>query len=94
MPAPTKTKEELYKELKKHLNYLSSEDLVFLDKVYDFAIASHGNQVRKTGETYICHPLRAALELAILKMDLPTIAAGILHDTIEDTDITEDTLKK
>jgi GTP pyrophosphokinase len=94
MPAPTKTKEELYKELKKHLIYLSSEDLVFLDKVYDFAITSHGNQIRKTGEAYICHPLRATLELANLKMDLPTIAAGILHDTIEDTDITEDALKK
>lgn len=94
MSAPTKTKEELYKELKKRLNYLANEDLDFLDKVYDFTVVSHGDQMRKTGEAYICHPLRVALELASLKMDLPTIAAGILHDTIEDTEATEEMLKK
>jgi len=93
MPAPTKTKEELYKELIKHLNYLTKEDLDFLGGVYSFAVAAHGNQVRKTGEAYICHPLRTALELTLLKMDMPTIAAGILHDTIEDTGTTEETLK-
>ncbi len=94
MPAPTKIKEDLYKELKKHLDYLTSEDLAFLDKVYDFAVASHDEQVRKTGEAYICHPLRVALELVNLKMDMPTIAASILHDTIEDTEVTEEILKK
>jgi guanosine-3',5'-bis(diphosphate) 3'-pyrophosphohydrolase len=94
MPAPIKTKETLYKELKKLLNYLAEEDLVFLDKVYNFAVDSHANQERKTGESYICHPLRTALELAILKMDTATIASSILHDTIEDTDVTEDTIRK
>ncbi|MFZ2414845.1 MAG: RelA/SpoT family protein [Minisyncoccia bacterium] len=94
MPASIKTKDSLYKDLKKNLNYLAEEDLVFLDKVYNFAVDSHVNQERKTGEAYICHPLRTALELANLKMDTATIASAILHDTIEDTDVTEDILRK
>lgn len=94
MPAPIKTKEELYKDLIKHLDYLPQEDLDFLGGVYNFAVSAHANQTRKTGEAYICHPLRTALELTTLKMDMPTIAAGLLHDTIEDTDTDEEMLKK
>lgn len=94
MPTPIKNKDSLYKELRKNLDYLAKEDLAFLDKVYDFAVIAHGEQLRKTGEAYICHPLRTALELANLKMDTATIASGILHDTMEDTDVTEDILKK
>jgi len=94
MPAPTKTKEELYKDLVKHLNYLTKEDLDFLSRVYNFVVEAHGSQVRKTGEAYICHSLRTALELTTLKMDMPTIGASLLHDTVEDTGITEEALKK
>ena len=62
-----------------------------VDKVreaYDYADAHHEGQKRNSGEDYIVHPFNVALILAEMNMDVPTIIAGLLHDTIEDTEVT------
>ena len=78
-------------------NDLSSkfiEDKDLLEKAYNFASDGHMNQKRASGEPYITHPLHVALYLSDLSMDLETIIAAILHDLIEDTDITYKNIKK
>ena len=78
-------------------NDLSSkfiEDKDLLEKAYNFASVGHMNQKRASGEPYITHPLQVALYLSDLSMDLETIIAAILHDLIEDTDITYKNIKK
>ncbi|MFH1412688.1 MAG: RelA/SpoT family protein [bacterium] len=65
-----------------------------LYSAYDFAVQAHGQQKRKTGELYIQHPLHTAFILAQMKADLPTIAAGILHDVPEDTDVKIEEIEK
>ncbi len=78
-------------------NDLSSkfiEDKDLLEKAYNYASNGHMNQKRASGEPYITHPLQVALYLSDLSMDLETIIAAILHDLIEDTDITYKNIKK
>ena len=78
-------------------NDLSSkfiEDKDLLEKAYNYASDGHMNQKRASGEPYITHPLQVALYLSDLSMDLETIIAAILHDLIEDTDITYKNIKK
>lgn len=61
---------------------------------YEYAKEKHKNQVRKSGDPYIVHLLHVALTLSDLKVDPQTIAAGLLHDTIEDCDVDEDAFKE
>lgn len=64
-----------------------------VDKVrraYSYASYLHGNQTRKSGEAYIIHPLNVAYTLALLRADVDTIVAGLLHDTLEDTDASKE----
>lgn len=68
--------------------YHPSKDFSIIEKAYETALLAHGDQFRRSGEPYIIHPLQVALILAELEMDKETIAAGILHDIIEDTDFT------
>ena len=72
--------------------FIDNKDL--LEKAYNFASDGHMNQKRASGEPYITHPLQVALYLSDLSMDLETIIAAILHDLIEDTDITYKNIKK
>ena len=74
--------------------YLSSDEIRQLKHAYDFASKSHKGQVRKTGEAFINHPIQVALILAELHMDVDTITAAILHDTVEDTGMTLDVVEK
>jgi GTP pyrophosphokinase len=60
------------------------EEIARVVDAYEFALDAHHGQVRKTGESYINHPLEAALILADLRLDIATIQAALLHDTIED----------
>ncbi len=69
-------------------------DLDLLNLAYEFAAQAHGNQKRKTGEPYIQHSLHTAFTLALIKADLNTVIAGILHDVPEDTEVTLDDIKK
>lgn len=69
-------------------------DIPRLRKAYDFGLKSHGNQLRKDGTAFINHPLEVSILLAQLEMDEDTIIAGILHDVVEDTDVTSEQVKK
>ncbi len=78
------------KEIEKILqnkNY-SAADRLLVDKAYSMAESAHTGQKRFSGENYIVHPLMVAAILAELGMDATTISAGLLHDTLEDTDLT------
>ena len=68
--------------------------LPLIRKAYSFAYAKHQNQTRESGEPYINHPLAVAMILANLHADTNTICAGILHDTIEDTDTSKEEITR
>ena len=68
----------------------SAGDLSAIDKAYNFAKKSHGDQKRKSGEPYIIHPIHTALILADLELDKESIMAGLLHDVMEDTKVTRE----
>ncbi len=85
--------EELYNDLIERVRkYHPSDDISMIEKAYRIAYDAHKDQIRKSGEPYIIHPLCVAIILADLEMDKETIAAGLLHDVVEDTAITFDDL--
>ncbi len=84
---------ELEKLISKFLSY-SSADTTIIELAYDFARKAHGEQKRVSGELYFSHVYEVAWLLCDLKMDLVTIAAGLLHDVLEDTSVSSDELKK
>src|ERR1700722_19840865 len=65
----------------------SPEDIAFVRRAYDFAYKAHDGQYRKSEEPYIIHPIEVATALAELNGDTQTIAAGLLHDVLEDCDV-------
>jgi GTP pyrophosphokinase len=69
-------------------------DLKLIKRAYDFAKEKHGDQLRKSGEPYIIHPVQVAYILAELELDDATICAALLHDVAEDTDVTINDLAK
>lgn len=76
-------------ELLAHAQPHYDEDQVLeLDHAADFATEKHKGQKRKSGEDYIIHPLSVADTLIEWGMDIDTVLAGVLHDTVEDTDAT------
>ena len=83
------TIEEVISNTKKN-NRKSDSKLI--RKVYEYAKAHHGDQLRKSGEPYIIHPVQVAYILSTLGLDDSTICAALLHDTVEDTDITKQDL--
>lgn len=75
--------------------YITDEkDLKKLSKAYMFAYEKHFGQKRLSGEEYIIHPLNVAFILASINADVSTLCAALLHDTIEDCDVTEEELKE
>lgn len=74
--------------------YNPNYDMDVISKAYDVAEEMHRNQLRKSGEEYLIHPLAVAVILAELGMDSETIAAGLLHDVIEDTSYTVEDMTK
>src|SRR5438270_3407195 len=64
------------------------DDLSIIKNAYDFSLKHHEGQTRASGEPYLVHPLEVALVLADMKMDPISIAAGLLHDSVEDTSVT------
>ena len=69
-------------------------DLKKIRKAYDFAKEKHGDQLRRSGEPYIIHPVQVAYTLAELGLDESTISAALLHDVVEDTEVTREELAK
>jgi GTP diphosphokinase / guanosine-3',5'-bis(diphosphate) 3'-diphosphatase len=67
--------------------YLNEEHVEMVQKAYEFAQNAHREQFRKSGEPYIIHPIQVAGILADLEMDPATVAAGFLHDVVEDTHV-------
>ncbi len=82
---------ELIDQIKSYNRFLNSESL---SKAYNFALEAHQNQRRDEGVPYIIHPVAVAKILTELKLDSATITTGLLHDTIEDTNVTYETVKK
>ncbi len=73
--------------------YHPNTDVSMLEKAYKLAFDAHQGQKRKSGEDYIIHPLCTALILADLELDKETIVSGLLHDVVEDTEVTLDTIE-
>jgi GTP diphosphokinase / guanosine-3',5'-bis(diphosphate) 3'-diphosphatase len=82
--------EELINKVKSYNKFLNPEKL---NKAYNFAVKAHENQKRDSGDPYSNHPIAVANILTELKLDSATIATGLLHDTIEDTHATYETIK-
>lgn len=90
LPADTETS-ALTLRLKQ---YLKQHDIEVIWHGYRFAYQAHDGVVRKTGEPYITHPVSVACILADLHLDVPTILAALLHDVVEDTDITTEEIRE
>lgn len=70
------------------------DDLTIVKKAYDYSLKHHDGQTRASGEPYLVHPLEVALVLAEMKMDPIAVAAGLLHDSVEDTSVTIADIRK
>ena len=81
---------ELINKIKNYNKFLNPEKL---DKAYNFAVKAHKSQKRASGDPYSVHPIEVANILTELKLDSATITTGLLHDTIEDTFATYETIK-
>ncbi len=88
---PAKTLEDLFDKIRA---YFPQADLKVVEKAYFFSEKAHEGQFRRSGEPYISHPLSVAGILADLHLDLDTIITAILHDTVEDTPVTLDDVRR
>ena len=80
--------------LEKASTYLKENDLKRIKDAYDFADQAHFGQVRKSGEPYILHPLAVAEILVNMEMDVTSIIAALLHDVVEDTTVSLETVRE
>jgi GTP pyrophosphokinase len=76
------------------LSYYPNADVGLIEKAYVYSAKVHQGQIRLSGEPYLSHPLEAAFILSQMKMDVVCIAAGLLHDTIEDTNAQLDEIRR
>src|SRR3954447_24624367 len=74
--------------------YHPAADLDLVQRCYAFAAKAHDGQLRRSGDPYVIHPLGVASTIAELKLDVPSICAGLLHDCVEDTSATTDEITK
>jgi GTP pyrophosphokinase len=84
----------MWTKLKKKLSYLPKKDIVFIKEAFKFARTAHTGQKRESGEDYFVHPAKVAQYLAAYKFPKEVIAAGLLHDVLEDTSVSYDLLTK
>ena len=82
--------ESYWDELLPSVSYLGSSQAAKVYHALEIAYAAHRGQWRKSGEPFIIHPVQVSYLLACLKMDAETVMAGLLHDTVEDTELTFD----
>ena len=81
------TREEHYASMMQAITrYAPSADLEVIQRAYEYADEKHKNQLRKSGELYIIHPLAVAEIVAEIGLDTDAITAALLHDCLEDTD--------
>lgn len=88
---PVKTLEDLLNRIR---GFYPNADLSVIEKAYYFSEKAHEGQIRRSGEPYISHPLSVAAILADLHLDLDTIATGLMHDTVEDTVVTLEDVRR
>ena len=87
--------ELMYDELKEQaIATFGPEDAKIIDKAFEIANAHHEGQKRSSGEPYIIHPVAVAKIVLEYGMDCQSVAAAMLHDTVEDTDMTLEDVKK
>ncbi len=72
--------------------YHSKADVDLVSKAYSFAARAHEGQTRKSGDPYVTHPLSVAFIITQLRLDVPSVCAGLLHDAVEDTSVTVEEL--
>jgi GTP diphosphokinase / guanosine-3',5'-bis(diphosphate) 3'-diphosphatase len=90
-PIPQPTIDQRFEALLLHVQAnRPSEDVSLIRKAWEFCVQHHEGQMRASGEPYIIHPLEVAEVLAEMKMDATAIAAGLLHDSVEDTPATNE----
>lgn len=82
------------KVINKAITYLKESETKKLKKAYDFAVDAHKGQRRKSSDDYITHPIEVTLILAELEQSIETLIAGLLHDVVEDTSISEYDIQK
>jgi GTP diphosphokinase / guanosine-3',5'-bis(diphosphate) 3'-diphosphatase len=84
-----------FRDLMKHMQEnRPHDDLTIVKKAYDYSLKHHEGQTRASGEPYLIHPLEVALVLCEMKMDPVAVAAGLLHDSVEDTSVTIEDIRK
>ena len=83
-----------YELVERVKRYNPSADEALLNRAYVYAMMAHGNQKRASGDLFFAHPLEVAAILTDLKLDEATIAAAVLHDTVEDTEATLEEINK
>src|SRR5881398_3800260 len=81
-------------ELLRIADHLDRKDQEIVRRAYERALAAHAGQRRLSGEEYVNHPMEVAAILADLELDAETLAAALLHDTVEDTNLTADEVKR
>ena len=93
-----KEENSIYPELSSLKNkiqkYISPKECALIEKAYSFSKKAHANQYRKTGVPFIEHPLEVAHILTDLRLDVYSVITGLLHDVVEDTEITLEEIKK
>jgi GTP pyrophosphokinase len=90
-----KQPEDVFEQLREMVSqYMDEDDLVRIRAAFDFAVAAHEGQFRKSGEPFVIHPVEVAKILADLRMDAQTICAALLHDTVEDTKTTPEEVEE
>jgi GTP pyrophosphokinase len=87
---PAVTLDDLFDSIR---SYFPDADLDIVRKAHDFAERVHGDQKRHSGEPYMQHPREVTKILTEMRLDIPTICTGLLHDTVEDTHATLDTIE-
>ena len=80
--------------LKKAASYLSADDVSVIEHAIKFAQNAHHGQIRKSKRPYISHPIEVATILCELEQDMEIVVGGLLHDTIEDTKVSELDIKE
>jgi len=94
VPAPGLV-DQLYAELEQKIHALRpKEDLTLLEKAFRRAADAHKDQLRVSGEPYMIHPLHVTMILADMQMDMVCLMTGLLHDTVEDTSLSLEQIKK
>ncbi|MCL2529741.1 MAG: bifunctional (p)ppGpp synthetase/guanosine-3',5'-bis(diphosphate) 3'-pyrophosphohydrolase [Coriobacteriia bacterium] len=85
LPEDTIASEDFSLVIEKISSYMKQSEIVQVEHAYQYACDAHVGQLRKTGEAFITHPVQVSLILAELRMDVDTLTAAILHDTVEDS---------